>query len=49
MIAGPHIRLTEEKMLALAPLLLGAARDLSLALGASPTLVSHQRRGPFFG
>lgn len=48
-IAGPHIRLTEEKMLTFSPMLLSAARELSLALGASPTLVSHQPRGPFFG
>lgn len=47
-IAGPHIRLTEEKMLALSPLLLTAARELSLALGASPGL-SRQSRGPFLG
>jgi DNA-binding IclR family transcriptional regulator len=47
-IAGPHIRLTEEKMLSLSPMLLSAARELSLALGASPNL-SRQSRGPFLG
>ena len=35
-IAGPHVRLTEARMLELAPLLLEAARELSLALVASP-------------
>lgn len=48
-IAGPHIRLTEEKMLALSPMLLSAAQELSLAMGASPSLASRQSRGPFFG
>lgn len=47
-IAGPHIRLTEEKMLSLSPMLLSAARELSLAMGASPNL-SRQPRGPFLG
>ncbi|PZR96113.1 MAG: IclR family transcriptional regulator [Stutzerimonas stutzeri] len=47
-IAGPHIRLTEEKMLSLSPMLLSAARELSLAMGASPIL-SRQSRGPFLG
>jgi len=48
-VAGPHIRLTEEKMLALSPMLLSAARELSLAMGANPSLTSGQSRGPFFG
>lgn len=47
-IAGPHIRLTEEKMLSLSHLLLSAARELSLAMGASPNL-SRPSRGPFLG
>lgn len=47
-IAGPHIRLTEEKMEGLSPLLLTCARELSLALGASPGL-SRQSLGPFLG
>jgi DNA-binding IclR family transcriptional regulator len=37
-IAGPHIRLTEERMLELSPLLLQAADELSLATIASPGL-----------
>jgi IclR family transcriptional regulator, acetate operon repressor len=37
-IAGPDIRLTEERMLAISPLLLDAARELSLATVASPGL-----------
>jgi DNA-binding IclR family transcriptional regulator len=41
-IAGPHVRLTETRMLELAPHLLEAARDLSLAIAASPGL--GQRR-----
>ncbi|MGL4290334.1 MAG: IclR family transcriptional regulator [Phreatobacter sp.] len=37
-IAGPHVRLTEPRMHELAPLLLAAAKELSLASAASPTL-----------
>ncbi len=37
-IAGPDIRLTEERMLAISPLLLDAAQELSLATVASPGL-----------
>lgn len=48
-IAGPHIRLTEEKMLSLSPLLLNAARELSLAMAASPGLSHGRSRDPFFG
>jgi DNA-binding IclR family transcriptional regulator len=48
-IAGPHIRLTEEKMLSLSPMLLSAARELSLAMGANPGLSHGRSRGPFFG
>lgn len=49
-IAGPHIRLTEERMLALAPLLLEAARELSLATIASPAFAGRRGRagGNFF-
>lgn len=48
-IAGPHIRLTEEKMLSLSPLLLNAAHELTLAMGASPGLSHKRSRDPFFG
>lgn len=41
-IAGPHIRLTEEKMLNLSPLLLEAARELSVAMMATPALSSRR-------
>ena len=44
-IAGPHLRLTEPRMLELAPMLLEAARELSLALVASPGYV-RPRGGP---
>lgn len=37
-VAGPHVRLTEERMHGFAPLLLDAARELSLAAVASPAL-----------
>ncbi|MDE2363436.1 MAG: IclR family transcriptional regulator [Hyphomicrobiales bacterium] len=37
-VAGPHVRLTEEKMLELAPSLIGAAQELALAIVASPGL-----------
>jgi IclR family acetate operon transcriptional repressor len=37
-IAGPHVRLTEQRMLELAPLLLVGANELSMALAASPGL-----------
>jgi IclR family acetate operon transcriptional repressor len=35
-IAGPHMRLTEARMLELAPYLLEAARELDLAIAVSP-------------
>ena len=41
-IAGPHIRLTEARMLELAPLLLDAARELSLATVASPSFAGRR-------
>jgi IclR family transcriptional regulator, acetate operon repressor len=44
-IAGPHIRLTEARMKDLAPLLLAAAKELSLASAASPAL-SGRSPGP---
>jgi DNA-binding IclR family transcriptional regulator len=46
-IAGPHIRLTEEKMEGFAPLLLEAAKDLSMVLVASPAVGG--RRATVFG
>ncbi len=50
-VAGPHPRLTEERMLELGPMLIEVARELSLALVASPSLAI--RRGEpsasFFG
>jgi IclR family acetate operon transcriptional repressor len=49
-IAGPHIRLTEERMLALTPALLQTAQELSMATLASPDLRSRAVRpiGSFF-
>lgn len=41
-IAGPHVRLTENKMLSLGNALLEAARDLAMAVVASPSLTSHR-------
>jgi IclR family transcriptional regulator, acetate operon repressor len=43
-IAGPYVRLTEARMLEFAPLLLEGARELSLALVASP--LTRPRGGP---
>lgn len=37
-VAGPHVRLTEERMHGFAPMLVDAARELSLAAIASPAL-----------
>lgn len=42
-VAGPHVRFTEARMHEIAPLLLAAAKELSLASAASPTL--SNRRG----
>lgn len=42
-IAGPNVRLTEARMLELGPLLLDAARELAMAVSASPGLSA--RRG----
>jgi IclR family transcriptional regulator, acetate operon repressor len=47
-IAGPHIRLTEERMLELAPALLQTAQELSMATLASPGLQGGRPRGSFF-
>jgi len=47
-IAGPDIRLTEERMLQLAPALLQTAQELSMATLASPGLHSVRPRGSFF-
>lgn len=47
-IAGPHIRLTEERMLELAPALLQTAQELSMATLASPGLQSGRPNGSFF-
>lgn len=41
-MAGPHIRLTEEKIHGLAPILMDAARELALAMMASPTLMPRR-------
>ena len=50
-IAGPHMRLTEERLREIAPLLLEAAGELSLALAASPSLRARSsgRQPSFFG
>jgi IclR family transcriptional regulator, acetate operon repressor len=50
-IAGPHIRLTEERMLELAPALLQTAQELSMATLASPGLYGRAARPgeSFFG
>ena len=45
-IAGPHLRLTEERMAELGPALLGAARELSSAMIASP-MYSGRRQDIF--
>jgi IclR family transcriptional regulator, acetate operon repressor len=44
-IAGPHVRLTEIRLHEMAPLLLDAAKELSLASTASPALVGGPNRG----
>ncbi|WFU43340.1 IclR family transcriptional regulator [Bradyrhizobium sp. CB82] len=43
-IAGPHIRLTEERMFELAPALLQTAQELSMATLASPGLYGRVAR-----
>jgi IclR family acetate operon transcriptional repressor len=47
-IAGPEMRLTEDKMLSLAPLLVEAAGELAVALMASPALYGGQDARPSF-
>jgi IclR family transcriptional regulator, acetate operon repressor len=47
-IAGPHIRLTEARMLELAPAVTAAARELALAIIASPGLGRIVRPANFF-
>lgn len=47
-IAGPHIRLTEERMLELAPALIQTAQELSMATLASPGLQGGRPHGSFF-
>jgi DNA-binding IclR family transcriptional regulator len=47
-IAGPDIRLTEERMLQLAPALLQTAQELAMVALASPGLHSARPRGSFF-
>ena len=37
-VAGPHVRFTEKRMLAVAPLAMVAARELALATASSPAL-----------
>ena len=45
-VAGPYVRLTEPRMLEFAPLLMEAARELSLALVASPFARPRGGSGP---
>ena len=48
-IAGPHIRLTDKRMQELAPSVIDAARELALAIVASPGLAPRGRAtGSFF-
>lgn len=47
-IAGPHVRLTEARMFELAPLLLGAAQELSLATVSSPAFARRSSPGGNF-
>jgi len=47
-IAGPEMRLTEEKMLSLGPLLAEAARELSVAMMASPSFHGGREGRPSF-
>ncbi|MFA6265067.1 MAG: IclR family transcriptional regulator [Pseudolabrys sp.] len=47
-IAGPHIRLTEARMLELGPRLVQAARELSLATVASTKLIPRKHGSSFF-
>lgn len=47
-IAGPNHRLTEARMLELGPALQEAARELALAVGASPALAAGPAKASFF-
>ncbi len=47
-IAGPHIRLTEARITAMATKLQEAARELSVAIAASPGLGKPRASGSFF-
>jgi DNA-binding IclR family transcriptional regulator len=47
-VAGPHIRLTEPKMLALGPRLIQAARELSLATIVTTKPISQAAASSFF-
>ena len=47
-IAGPHIRLTEKRMKELAPSVIEAARELALAIVASPGLAPRGAGGNMF-
>lgn len=47
-IAGPHIRLTEPRMLELGPRLIQTARELSLATVASTKLIPRSHGSSFF-
>ena len=47
-ITGPHVRLTEERMEELAPMAMEAARELSLALAATPHHAANTGRGNIF-
>lgn len=42
-MAGPDVRLTEDRMLRLAPLLVGAADELAIAMVADPSIRSADR------
>jgi IclR family acetate operon transcriptional repressor len=44
-IAGPHVRLTENRMIELAPLVMDAARELSTVVATSPSLGARRPGG----
>jgi IclR family transcriptional regulator, acetate operon repressor len=51
-VAGPHIRFTEARMIAFAPHLIAAGRELAVAVAASPALAAARTVGrpdPFVG
>ncbi len=47
-VTGPHVRLTEARMLELAPLVLESAHEMAIALGASPHRNTGGGRGNIF-